>query len=100
MLENIDNLRKNIYGNEIKKDSFIDNPILNNSFWKWKFSNLNKSENEKIVEVVNVESYKKIINLWFLIWKKKFILLNQFAVNMFIFWGLGIEPNLQYNQFL
>ena len=36
MLENVDNLRKDIFGNEIKKGgkqkvSFIDNPILNNS---------------------------------------------------------------------
>ena len=63
MLENVDNLRKDIFGNEIKKGgkqkvSFIDNPILNNSENE-NLVNLNKSENEKIVEVVNVESYKE-----------------------------------------
>ena len=63
MLENVDNLRKDIFGNEIKKGgkqkvSFIDNPILNN-FENQNYVNLNKSENEKIVDLVNVESYKE-----------------------------------------
>ena len=63
MLENVDNLRKNIFGNEIKKGgkqkvSFIDNPMLNNSKNE-NYVNLNESSNEKIVEVVNVESYKE-----------------------------------------
>ncbi len=63
ILEKGDNVRKDIFGNEIKKGgkqkvSFIDNPILNN-FENQNYVNLNKSENEKIVDLVNVESYKE-----------------------------------------
>ena len=75
MLENVDNLRKDIFGNEIKKGgkqkvSFIDNPILNNSENE-NLVNLNKSENEKIVEVVNVESYKEYNKLMLFNMKKE-----------------------------
>ena len=54
ILEN-DHIRKDIYGNEIKKGgkqkiSFIDDPILND--------NNNQKEKNKMIDVINVESYK------------------------------------------
>ena len=75
MLENVDNLRKDIFGNEIKKGgkqkvSFIDNPMLNNSKNE-NYVNLNESSNEKIVEVVNVESYKEYNKLMLFDCKKE-----------------------------
>ena len=75
MLENVDNLRKDIFGNEIKKGgkqkvSFIDNPMLNNSKNE-NYVNLNESSNEKIVEVVNVESYKEYNKLMLFDFKKE-----------------------------
>ena len=64
ILENTDDKRKDIFGNEIKKGgkqkiSFIDNPILlNNNSNDDKEKSL-ESENDKIVNIINVESYKE-----------------------------------------
>ena len=56
MLENVDNLRKDIFGNEIKKGgkqkvSFIDNPILLNQNLERNLNNINQT--------INIESYKQ-----------------------------------------
>ncbi len=56
MLENVDNLRKDIFGNEIKKGgkqrvSFIDNPILLNQNLERNLDNINQT--------INIESYKE-----------------------------------------
>jgi hypothetical protein len=63
ILEKEDNVRKDIFGNEIKKGgkhkiSFIDNPIFLNVNEDEKIEKNYENDGEGIVEIIKVESYK------------------------------------------